>query len=102
MAKRAAKRTARTATKRCSAGHRRLNPKSIAPGASTASLITASIPFATILGLCVVLLLFIENPPANTISLRDAMMLATAGAMTAYGAPEILEARGAANWHAIC
>jgi Kef-type K+ transport system membrane component KefB len=71
---------------------------SLVPGASTASLITASIPFATILGLCVALLLFIENPPTNMISLRDAMMLATAGAMTAYGAPEILEARGAANY----
>ena len=34
MAKRAAKRTARTGTKRGSAGHRRLNPKSIAPGAN--------------------------------------------------------------------
>jgi Kef-type K+ transport system membrane component KefB len=71
---------------------------SLVPGASTASLITASIPFATILGLCVALLLFIEHPPTNLISLRDAMMLATAGAMTAYGAPEMLEARGAADY----
>ena len=70
---------------------------SIVPGASTASMITASIPFATILAVCSLLLLFIEHPPTNAISLRDAMMLATAGAMTAYGAPEMLEARGAAN-----
>lgn len=71
--------------------------ESILPGASTASLITASVPFATIVAACALLLVFAERSPANAIFLRDAMMLATAGAMTAYSAPKILEARGAAG-----
>jgi intracellular septation protein A len=70
--------------------------ESIAPGASTASLITASVPFATIVAVCALLLVYVEHSPANAIFLRDAMMLATAGAMTAYSVPKILETRGAA------
>jgi Kef-type K+ transport system membrane component KefB len=69
--------------------------ESITPGASTASLITASVPFATIVAACALLLVYAEHSPANAIFLRDAMMLATAGAMTAYNAPKMLEARGA-------
>ncbi|MFZ0592042.1 MAG: hypothetical protein WAM39_16370 [Bryobacteraceae bacterium] len=68
--------------------------ESIIPGTSTASLITASVPFATIVAACALLLVYAEHFPANAIFLRDAMMLATAGAMTAYSAPRILEARG--------
>jgi hypothetical protein len=68
--------------------------ESIIPGASAASLITASVPFATIVAACALLLVYAEHFPANAIFLRDAMMLATAGAMTAYSAPRILEARG--------
>jgi hypothetical protein len=71
--------------------------ESLMPGASTASLITASVPFATILAACAVLLVYAEHFPAKAIFLRDAMMLGTAGAMTAYSAPKILEARGAAG-----
>lgn len=70
--------------------------ESIAPGASTASLITASVPFATIVAVCALLLVYVEHSPANAMFLRDAMMLATAGAMTAYSVPKMLEARGAA------
>ena len=44
---------------------------------------------------CALLLVYAEHSPANAIFLRDAMMLATAGAMTAYNAPKMLEARGA-------
>jgi Kef-type K+ transport system membrane component KefB len=40
---------------------------------------------------------YVEHFPANAIFLRDAMMLATAGAMTAYSAPKLLEMRGAAG-----
>jgi hypothetical protein len=69
----------------------------IHPGASAASLITTSVPFVTILAVCALLLVYVEHFPANAIFLRDAMMLATAGAMTAYGAPKLLEARGAAG-----
>jgi hypothetical protein len=70
---------------------------SLMPRASTASLITASVPFATIVAVCALLLVFVEHSPANRQFLRDAMMLATAGAMTAYTAPKLLEARGAAG-----
>ncbi len=70
---------------------------SLLPGANAASLITTSVPFVTIVAACALLLVYVEHSPANTIFLRDAMMLATAGAMTAYGAPKLLEARGAAG-----
>ena len=69
--------------------------ESITPGVSTTSLITASVPFATIVAACALLLVYAEHSPANAVFLRDAMMLATAGAMTAYNAPKMLEARGA-------
>lgn len=69
--------------------------ESITPGASAVSLITASVPFATIVAACVVLLVRVEHSPANASFLRDALMLGTAGAMTAYNAPRLLQARGA-------
>ena len=69
--------------------------QSIIPGTSSVSLLTASAPFLTILGACAALLVYIERSPANTIFLRDAMMLGTAGAMTAYTAPKLLEQRAA-------
>lgn len=68
--------------------------ESLIPGASTLSLITASVPFATILAVCTLLLVYAEHFPANAVFVRDAMMLATAGAMTAYSAPKLLQARG--------
>jgi Kef-type K+ transport system membrane component KefB len=67
---------------------------SILPGTSGVSLITASVPFATIVATCALLLVYVEHSPANAIFLRDAMLLGTAGAMTAYSAPKILQARG--------
>lgn len=67
---------------------------SIMPGISTVSMITASVPFATIVGTCALLLLFVERSPASAIFLRDAMVLGTAGAMTAYNAPKELQFRG--------
>ncbi len=67
----------------------------ITPGVSIVSMITASVPFATILATCALLLVFVEHSPANAIFLRDAMMLGTAGAMTAYNAPKFFQARGA-------
>jgi len=70
--------------------------ESIMPGTSAASLITASVPFATILGISALLLVYVEHSPTNAVFLRDAMMLGTAGAMTAYSAPKVLQARGAA------
>lgn len=63
--------------------------ESLMPGASAVSLITASVPFATILAACALLLVYAEHSPANAIFLRDAMMLGTAGAMTAYRAPKV-------------
>ncbi len=71
--------------------------ESLMPGASAASLITASIPFGTIMAASTLLLLYAEHSPANAIFLRDAMLLGTAGAMTAYSAPKLLEARGGAG-----
>ena len=71
--------------------------ESILPGASAVSLITASVPFATIVATSSVLLLYVEHFPANAIILRDAMMLGTAGAMTAYNAPKFFHARGASG-----
>ncbi|HEX6546113.1 MAG TPA: hypothetical protein VF023_07390 [Bryobacteraceae bacterium] len=68
--------------------------ESLIPGASTFSLITASVPFATIMAVCTLLLVYAEHFPANAVFVRDAMMLATAGAMTAYSAPKLLQARG--------
>ena len=67
---------------------------SVLPGTSGVSLITASVPFATIVATCALLLVYAEHSPANAIFLRDAMLLGTAGAMTAYSAPKILQARG--------
>ncbi len=69
---------------------------SILPGTSGVSLITASMPFATIVAACALLLVFVEHSPANTAFLRDAMVLGTAGAMTAYTAPKLLQVRGSA------
>jgi len=70
----------------------------ILPGTSTVSLITASVPFATIVATCALLLMYAEHSPANAIFLRDAMLLGTAGAMTAYSAPKILRARGTSRY----
>lgn len=70
---------------------------SLTPGTSVVSLITASVPFATIVVTCALLLVYAEHSPANAIFLRDAMMLGTAGAMTAYHAPKFIQARGAAG-----
>jgi Kef-type K+ transport system membrane component KefB len=70
---------------------------SLMPGTSAVSLITASVPFATIVATCAVLLVYVEHSKANPIFLRDAMMLGTAGAMTAYTAPEFLRVRGTAR-----
>jgi len=67
---------------------------SLMPGTSAVSLITASVPFATIVAASALLLVYVEHSPANAIFLRDAMMLGTAGAMTAYNAPEFLRVRG--------
>lgn len=67
--------------------------QSIMPGTSSVSLLTASVPFATIVAACAALLVYVEHSPANAIFLRDAMLLGTAGAMTAYTAPKLLEHR---------
>ncbi len=68
--------------------------ESLMPGASAVSLITASVPFAAIVAACALLLVYVEHSHASAIFLRDAMMLGTAGAMTAYNAPKFLQARG--------
>ena len=73
--------------------------ESLMPGASSVSLLTASLPFASIVATCALLLVFVERSHANPIFLRDAMMLGTAGAMTAYNAPKILQSRHAARLH---
>ncbi len=67
--------------------------ESIMPGASIVSLITASIPFGAIVAACALLLVYVEHSHASAIFLRDAMMLGTAGAMTAYNAPKFLKAQ---------
>jgi hypothetical protein len=68
--------------------------ESMMPGASAISLTTASLPFAAIVGSCSLLLVYAEHSHNSVIFLRDAMMLGTAGAMTAYNAPQILQGRG--------
>lgn len=72
---------------------------SLMPGTTAVSMITASVPFATIVAACALLLVSVEHSPANAIFLRDAMMLGTAGAMTAYTVPEVLRTRGAARYY---
>ena len=67
--------------------------ESIMPGASMVSLITASIPFGAIVAACALLLVYVEHSHASPIFLRDAMMLGTAGAMTAYNTPKFLQVR---------
>jgi hypothetical protein len=67
--------------------------ESILPGTSTASMITASFPFATILITSAILLFFEERSLSSGTILRDAMMLGTAGAMTAYSAPRFFHSR---------
>ena len=69
--------------------------ESLMPGTNTVSLITASVPFATIVATCALLLVVVEHSPANATFLRDAMMLGTAGAMTAYNAPRLFQTRSA-------
>jgi Kef-type K+ transport system membrane component KefB len=73
--------------------------ESIMPGVSAVSLITASIPFGAIVAACALLLVYVEHSHASAIFLRDAMMLGTAGAMTAYKAPRFLQARGTKGGH---
>ena len=70
--------------------------ESMMPGAGVVSLITASVPFGTIVAACALLLVYVEHSPANAIFLRDAMMLGTAGAMMAYNAPRFFQGRGTA------
>lgn len=68
------------------------------PAASTRiSVFTAAVPFISVLAACSLMLVWAEHWPANAIFFRDAMILATAGAMTAYSAPRLLEARGASG-----
>lgn len=66
---------------------------SLMPGTNRVSLITAAVPFATIVGTCALLLVFVEHSLKNAMFLRDAMMLGTAGAMTAYNAPRLFQPR---------
>ncbi len=72
--------------------------ESLRPGTSAVSLITASVPFATIVAVSALLLVYVEHSPANAIFLRDAMVLGTAGAMTAYTVPEFLRVRGSGRY----
>jgi hypothetical protein len=71
--------------------------ESLLPGTSVVSLFTASVPFAAIVATCAVLLVYVEQFSANATFLRDAMMLGTAGAMTAYNAPRFLGERHVAR-----
>jgi len=65
--------------------------ESLAPGTSAVSLITASVPFFTIVAASALLLVNTEHSPDRAVFLRDAMMLGTAGAMTAYAAPRYFQ-----------
>jgi Kef-type K+ transport system membrane component KefB len=67
--------------------------ESLYPGTTAVSLLTAAVPFCTIVLACAILLGYAEHSPANAIFLRDAMMLGTAGAMTAYSAPRVSQIR---------
>ena len=71
--------------------------ESLLPGTSSMSLLTASVPFATVVAACALLLRYMERSPANAIFLRDALVLGTAGAMTAYSAPKLMRAGGMAG-----
>ena len=71
--------------------------ESLTPASRRISLFTAAVPFGTVLAACALLLVWVEHWPANAAFVRDAMILATAGAMTAYSAPRLLEARGASG-----
>ncbi len=69
--------------------------ESLAPGMAAAGLLSAALPAATIMASCGLALLATEGPWQNAAFLRDALILGTAGAMTAHSAPRLLEARGA-------
>ncbi|HWB95391.1 MAG TPA: hypothetical protein VG672_01780, partial [Bryobacteraceae bacterium] len=69
--------------------------ESLTTASTRISLLNAAIPFGTVLAACAMLLVWAEHWPANAMFVRDAMILATAGAMTAYSVPRLLEARGA-------
>lgn len=71
--------------------------ESLAPGMASVGILSAALPAATIIASCGVLLMATEGPWQSAAFLRDALILGTAGAMTARSAPHLLEARGAAE-----
>lgn len=71
--------------------------ESLSRGMAKVGLFTTSIPFVVIMAVCGLVLLVIEHVTTSAVFLRDALVLATAGAMTAHTAPALLRDRGAEN-----
>ncbi|MGH9664896.1 MAG: hypothetical protein ACRD9L_10775, partial [Bryobacteraceae bacterium] len=67
---------------------------SLAPGMAAVGAVTSAIPFLTVAAGCGALLLWAEHTTADPAFIRDALLLGTAGAMTAQSAPHLLKTRG--------
>jgi hypothetical protein len=71
--------------------------ESLAPGMGTFGILSAALPAAIIIGFCGILLVATEGSWRSAVFLRDALILGTAGAMTARSAPVLLQTRGVAD-----
>ena len=69
--------------------------ETLSPGMGTVGFLTAALPFATIIAACGALLSVTERSTDPVAFVRDALILGTAGAMTARSAPRLLKAVGA-------
>ncbi|HLJ16427.1 MAG TPA: hypothetical protein VKV15_18150 [Bryobacteraceae bacterium] len=67
---------------------------SLSPGMAAVGALTAGVPFLTVAAFCGALLLWTQHSPADPAFVRDALLLGTAGAMTAQSAPHLLKTRG--------
>lgn len=67
----------------------------LSPGMAAVGLVTSAVPFLTVALGCGALLLWAESSLTDPAFLRDALLLGTAGAMTAQSAPHLLRTRGA-------
>lgn len=69
--------------------------ESLSPGMTSAAVLTAAVPFASIIGACALLLLAVGSTVVHAEFLRDALILGAAGAMAAQSTSHILRASGA-------
>ncbi|HWB83731.1 MAG TPA: hypothetical protein VG675_06300 [Bryobacteraceae bacterium] len=68
--------------------------ESLSPGSQTVAFVMAGVPFLTIVGACALVLKLMGGSLLNEAFLRDALILAAAGAGTARSVPRLLKGRG--------